>query len=60
MFWWLYYVTDPGVDHYTDRPIVIWLQGGPGASSSGYGNFEEIGPLDLDLHERSHTWVNDN
>ncbi|XP_065073497.1 retinoid-inducible serine carboxypeptidase-like [Ochlerotatus camptorhynchus] len=57
MFWWLYYVTNPGADHYTDRPIVIWLQGGPGASSSGYGNFEEIGPLDLDLHERSHTWV---
>ncbi|XP_021709748.1 retinoid-inducible serine carboxypeptidase [Aedes aegypti] len=57
MFWWLFYVTDLTVDHYSERPIVIWLQGGPGGSSTGYGNFEEIGPLDLDLQERPHTWV---
>lgn len=25
--------------------------------SSGYGNFFEIGPFDLDLVERNHSWV---
>lgn len=58
MFWWLLYVAELSVDHYSERPIVIWLQGGPGGSSTGYGNFEEIGPVDLDLQERPHTWVN--
>uniref|UniRef100_U5EQW7 Carboxypeptidase n=1 Tax=Corethrella appendiculata TaxID=1370023 RepID=U5EQW7_9DIPT len=58
MFWWLYY-TQANVKNYTDRPLVIWLQGGPGASSTGYGNFEEFGPLDLDLEERNFTWVKD-
>lgn len=56
MFWWLYYTTANNV-HHTDRPLVIWLQGGPGASSTGYGNFEELGPLDLFLNERNSTWV---
>lgn len=58
MFWWLYYTTAPVPSHF-DRPLAIWLQGGPGASSTGYGNFEELGPLDLDLNERNHTWVKD-
>ncbi|XP_063701657.1 retinoid-inducible serine carboxypeptidase-like [Culicoides brevitarsis] len=57
MFWWLYYTTNPNVVSYTERPLVIWLQGGPGASSTGYGNFEELGPLDLFEQERNHTWV---
>lgn len=55
MFWWLYYTT-ASVDEYTDRPLLIWLQGGPGASSM-YGNFEELGPLTLEGEERNHTWV---
>lgn len=58
MFWWLYYTT-ANVTSYTDRPILIWLQGGPGAASTGYGNFAEIGPLDVDLNERDYTWVKD-
>lgn len=56
-FWWLYLTTaneDP-----TTRPLAIWLQGGPGASSTGFGNFEEIGPLTLDLSARNYTWVRD-
>ncbi|XP_025833189.1 retinoid-inducible serine carboxypeptidase-like [Agrilus planipennis] len=57
MFWWLYYTTAP-VSHYTERPLVIWLQGGPGGSSTGHGNFALLGPLDLDLNERNFTWVN--
>lgn len=59
MFWWLYYTTAPGITNYTERPLVIWLQGGPGASSTGYGNFEELGPLDLYLNNRNFTWVKD-
>ncbi|CAD6999263.1 retinoid-inducible serine carboxypeptidase [Ceratitis capitata] len=58
MFYWLYYTT-ANVSSYTDRPLAIWLQGGPGASSTGYGNFEELGPLDLYGNYRNHTWVKD-
>lgn len=58
MFWWLYYTT-ANVTEATDRPLAIWLQGGPGSSSTGYGNFEEFGPLDIDLNERNFTWVKD-
>lgn len=56
MFWWLYFTT-ADVENYTDRPLVIWLQGGPGASSTGYGNFEELGPVDINMNIRNHTWV---
>lgn len=58
MFYWLYYTTAE-VDSFYDRPLVIWLQGGPGASGTGYGNFEELGPLDIQLNERTFTWVKD-
>ena len=51
----MYYTTS--VEDYTKKPLVLWLQGGPGASSSGYGNFAEIGPLDVSLSNRSHSWV---
>ncbi|KAF4524583.1 hypothetical protein B566_EDAN008538, partial [Ephemera danica] len=58
MFYWLYYSTaapDPAT-----LPLVIWLQGGPGASSTGYGNFEIIGPLDLNLEPRNSSWIADD
>ncbi|KAM8845905.1 retinoid-inducible serine carboxypeptidase [Spinachia spinachia] len=51
MFWWLYYAERP------DLPLVMWLQGGPGGSGSGFGNFAEIGPLDGDLKPRKTSWV---
>ncbi|KAJ8667662.1 hypothetical protein QAD02_009325 [Eretmocerus hayati] len=57
MFWWLYYTTNTAVSNYYDKPLLIWLQGGPGASSTGFGNFEELGPLDINLNARNHTWV---
>lgn len=56
MFWWLYYADSPSA-LYKDLPLVMWLQGGPGGSGSGFGNFEEIGPLDTDLKPRATTWV---
>ncbi|XP_062133659.1 retinoid-inducible serine carboxypeptidase [Drosophila sulfurigaster albostrigata] len=58
MFYWLYYTT-ANVTSYTQRPLAIWLQGGPGASSTGYGNFEELGPLTLEGVPREWTWVKD-
>lgn len=57
MFYWLYYTTATPL--HTKRPLAIWLQGGPGASSTGYGNFEELGPLTLELENRNFTWVKD-
>ncbi|XP_057322601.1 retinoid-inducible serine carboxypeptidase-like [Microplitis mediator] len=62
MFWWLYYVS-PTVQsknfNVFERPLIIWLQGGPGESGTGYGNLNELGPLDINLERRNHTWVND-
>ncbi|XP_002160212.1 retinoid-inducible serine carboxypeptidase [Hydra vulgaris] len=54
-FWWLYSAED--VEKSLSLPLVLWLQGGPGASSTGFGNFMEIGPLDSNLNPRQNTWV---
>jgi len=51
MFWWLMHSPAPAA------PIVLWLQGGPGASSTGFGNFMEIGPEDANLMPRAHSWL---
>ncbi|GBP39198.1 Retinoid-inducible serine carboxypeptidase [Eumeta japonica] len=56
MFYWLYYTT-ADVATYTERPLIVWLQGGPGGSSTGIGNFEILGPVDIYFQERDHTWV---
>ncbi|KAK2139835.1 hypothetical protein LSH36_1591g00005 [Paralvinella palmiformis] len=55
LFWWLYYTYHS--DSYLNRPWIIWLQGGPGWSSCGSGNFELIGPLNVTLDLRTETWV---
>jgi len=54
MFWWLYGASE---GNRADLPLVMWLQGGPGASGTGYGNFEEIGPVDIYGNVRNTTWV---
>ncbi|ENN82238.1 hypothetical protein YQE_01385, partial [Dendroctonus ponderosae] len=56
MFWWLHYTTATG--DYVQRPLVIWLQGGPGGSSTGIGNFQEIGPWDEAQNIRNYSWIN--
>uniref|UniRef100_A0A8C4ILV2 Carboxypeptidase n=1 Tax=Dicentrarchus labrax TaxID=13489 RepID=A0A8C4ILV2_DICLA len=56
MFWWLYYADSQSAG-YKDLPLVMWLQGGPGGSGSGFGNFDEIGPLNKDLEPRKTSWV---
>lgn len=54
MFWWLYGKTG-GLREAS--PVVMWLQGGPGAGGSGFGNFGEFGPLDENLNPRNATWL---
>ncbi|KAG8649039.1 hypothetical protein MANES_08G062701v8 [Manihot esculenta] len=57
MFWWLY--RSPYRVEISSKPwpIILWLQGGLGASGVGLGNFEEIGPLDVNLKPRNSTWL---
>ncbi|XP_020599982.1 serine carboxypeptidase-like 51 [Phalaenopsis equestris] len=57
MFWWLYLSPNAVQNGSTPWPTVLWLQGGPGASGVGMGNFEEIGPLDTNLKPRNSTWL---
>ncbi|KAF3320787.1 serine carboxypeptidase-like 51 [Carex littledalei] len=57
MFWWLYKSPQRIENGPTPWPTVLWLQGGPGASGVGIGNFEEIGPLDYNLKPRNSTWL---
>ncbi|KAI4368733.1 hypothetical protein MLD38_017256 [Melastoma candidum] len=57
LFWWLYRSPNRVEDPSNPWPIVLWLQGGPGASGVGIGNFQEIGPLDTNLRPRNSTWL---
>ncbi|SPP82450.1 retinoid-inducible serine carboxypeptidase-like [Drosophila guanche] len=59
MFYWLFYTTGGNIPNYADRPLIIWLQGGPGSASTSYGNFGELGPIDMDSQMRHSTWVKD-
>ncbi|XP_017061160.1 LOW QUALITY PROTEIN: retinoid-inducible serine carboxypeptidase [Drosophila ficusphila] len=56
LFYWLLYTT-ANVRHFTHRPLVIWLQGGPGVASSGIGFFEQLGPIDIEGRLRETSWV---
>ncbi|KAJ9554713.1 hypothetical protein OSB04_009327 [Centaurea solstitialis] len=57
MFWWYYKSPYRTHDPNHPWPIILWLQGGPGASGVGTGNFEEVGPLDSFLKPRNSTWL---
>lgn len=57
LFWWLYRSPYRVGNGSSPWPTVLWLQGGPGASGVGLGNFEEIGPLDSNLNPRNSTWL---
>ncbi|XP_055835683.1 serine carboxypeptidase-like 51 [Solanum dulcamara] len=57
MFWWYYRSSYRVEDPNKPWPIILWLQGGPGASGVGIGNFEEVGPLDTNLKPRNSTWL---
>ncbi|KAJ9684572.1 hypothetical protein PVL29_016845 [Vitis rotundifolia] len=43
LFYWL--VESPASRGAESRPLVLWLNGGPGCSSVAYGAAEEIGPF---------------
>ncbi|KAK3205863.1 hypothetical protein Dsin_019909 [Dipteronia sinensis] len=57
MFWWLYRSPYRVENSTKPWPVILWLQGGPGASGVGIGNFEEVGPLDTNLKPRNSTWL---
>ncbi|PQQ14103.1 serine carboxypeptidase-like 51 isoform X2 [Prunus yedoensis var. nudiflora] len=57
MFWWLYRSPNRVEDPSKPWPIILLVQGGPGASGVGIGNFEEVGPLDTNLNPRNSTWL---
>lgn len=57
MFWWYYRSSYRVEDPNKPWPIILWLQGGPGASGVGIGNFQEVGPLDTNLKPRNSTWL---
>ena len=54
IFYWFYGAQNNKRDQL---PLVLWLQGGPGASSTGFGNFEEIGPVNQNNTPRNTTWI---
>ncbi|XP_075975771.1 retinoid-inducible serine carboxypeptidase-like [Anticarsia gemmatalis] len=56
IFYWLFYADGTKVVA-TRKPLVIWIQGGPGFAASGLGNFAELGPYNMDMQPRNHTWV---
>ncbi|XP_010533892.1 PREDICTED: serine carboxypeptidase-like 31 isoform X2 [Tarenaya hassleriana] len=44
LFYWFF----EAMDLPNDKPLVLWLNGGPGCSSVGYGATQEIGPFLVD------------
>merc|ERR1712226_34823 len=55
MVWWLYGAQN--VHAREQLPLILWLQGGPGGSGTGFGNFGEIGPLDMNMKTRHTSWT---
>ena len=55
LFYWFFKTTH--VDGHLNRPIILWLQGGPGNSGTALGNFLTFGPLDQNMTAREFTWV---
>ncbi|TVU08734.1 hypothetical protein EJB05_42146 [Eragrostis curvula] len=57
MFWLLYKSPQRVSSPAKPWPTIMWLAGGPGVSGVGSSNFEEIGPLDVNLKPRNTTWL---
>ncbi|KAL0833850.1 hypothetical protein Bca101_085739 [Brassica carinata] len=57
LFYWLFEAAeDPA-----SKPLVLWLNGGPGCSSVGFGEAEEIGPFHINpdgktLYLNQYSW----
>ncbi|XP_072982661.1 serine carboxypeptidase 1-like [Typha latifolia] len=57
-----YYFVESAYNSST-KPLVLWLNGGPGCSSLGYGAMQELGPFRINsdrktLHKNKHAWSN--
>ncbi|XAR72883.1 Carboxypeptidase D [Bertholletia excelsa] len=57
----LFYYFVEAADNSSSKPLVLWLNGGPGCSSMGLGAMLEIGPFGVNpdgrtLHSRRHAW----
>ncbi|XP_058071450.1 serine carboxypeptidase-like 31 [Magnolia sinica] len=46
LFYWFY----EALSRAEEKPLVLWLNGGPGCSSVGYGATQEIGPFIVKSH----------
>uniref|UniRef100_A0A0D9VUU6 Carboxypeptidase n=1 Tax=Leersia perrieri TaxID=77586 RepID=A0A0D9VUU6_9ORYZ len=57
VFWWYYKSPETVSSSAKPWPTVLWLQGGPGGSGVGRGNFQEVGMLDTNLNPRNFTWL---
>ncbi|CAK8566821.1 unnamed protein product [Lathyrus sativus] len=54
-----YFVESPY--NSSTKPLILWLNGGPGCSSLGYGAFEELGPFRINsdgktLYRNPYAW----
>ncbi|KAI4382735.1 hypothetical protein MLD38_008660 [Melastoma candidum] len=61
LFYWL--VEAPAFRSPESRPLVLWLNGGPGCSSVAYGAAEELGPFRIrpdgkTLYLNPYAWNN--
>uniref|UniRef100_A0A803M8Z4 Uncharacterized protein n=1 Tax=Chenopodium quinoa TaxID=63459 RepID=A0A803M8Z4_CHEQI len=55
-YWFIEAVEDP-----SSKPLLLWLNGGPGCSSIAYGEAEELGPFHIEkdgktLYMNPHSW----
>ncbi|RHN68889.1 putative carboxypeptidase D [Medicago truncatula] len=55
-----YFVESPY--NSSTKPLVLWLNGGPGCSSLGYGAFQELGPFRINsdgktLYRNQYAWT---
>lgn len=59
LFYWL--TESPPSQHPESKPLVLWLNGGPGCSSLAFGAAEEIGPFRINpdgktLYHNPYAW----
>nr|CAB3447321.1 unnamed protein product [Digitaria exilis] len=54
LFYWFFEATSAP----DKKPLVLWLNGGPGCSSIGYGEAEELGPFLVQKGKPELRWNN--